>query len=80
MTSLKKYQKYLSKYLKGAGINYHDTVKLFENQFSSKAVKVNELADLNGVTVISVSVASDFDAQKLPDSFRGVKVRKSINN
>ncbi len=74
----KKYQKYLSKYLGVSKIDYKEAIKLFEKQYSSKDIKVNGLADLNGVTVISVSIKVAVDIKKIPDSFRGVIVRKSI--
>ena len=56
MMNQKKYKKYLTKYLRGVDIDYLETIKLFERQYSSKDIKVNGLADLGGITVISVSI------------------------
>lgn len=75
----KKYQKYLSKYLKRSSTDDRETLEAFKREFGhlkKEGLEIHGLASLGDENVISVSLTSTFNKNKIPKSYRGLIIRQ----
>ncbi len=77
----RKYQKYLSKYLKKSSSTQEQILDAFKKEYGhlkKEGLRIHSVGELiEGYMAISISIPKTFDQSKIPDNYRGLTIRIS---